>query len=655
MCGINGIISDDPEIKCKIQDMNWLLRHRGPDDEGYLVINSETGIYTELSGRDTIESLKSSFPNINSFYYSSANVILGHRRLSVIDLSDKGHQPMKDPEANIWIVYNGEIYNYIELRELLQSIGYKFHTNTDTEVILKSYLHWGTECLDKLNGMWAFAIWDNDKKILFASRDRFGVKPFYYRFHGDSFIFSSEIKPLVIFDIKSYLNELSIPFYILYGNRLNTHETYLKNIFSLQPSHYLIYCNNKLDIKRYYDIPYKAVEASELELTNRLMEILEDSIRIRYRSDVEVGTCLSGGFDSSAIVALSPEKEKLRTFSAVWDDEECDESVYIDLVNKRYSCLPEKIKPPIEEFEKTFYEICYYQEIPTEGPGLYPQWYVMKKAKDKVKVLLDGQGGDEVFGGYFQLGAYLRSLIKDRSYIKLIKNIPYLVKFLNMEGLHSFSGWLFPKFYNRIIRMRKAGRNLILKKDILNLIDENFLAFDAEPGNKFPNYLNNLSYHFITQLTLPSLLHYEDRSSMAHSIESREPFLDYRLVEFGLNLHPAHLCNGLVSRPLYRQSLSPYLPIEIVNRKDKLGYPTPFKKWSSTVLKNYITDTFSDQNNLIYDFIDREILYKNLNNHFTNQTDFSWEIWRLLSLSKFFEIFSSSFKLNKINYDQIHN
>ncbi|MCX7877343.1 MAG: asparagine synthase (glutamine-hydrolyzing) [Ignavibacteria bacterium] len=640
MCGINGIISAEDNIKFKIIEMNSLLKHRGPDDEGYIAIDSESNNYLNLSGSDTVSSLSYLMPDIRSLSQLPGNVVMGHRRLAIIDLSEKGHQPMKDSEGKAWIVYNGEIYNYIELRYQLISLGYKFTTNTDTEVILNAYLHWGVDCLNKFNGMWAFAIWDTEKKYLFASRDRFGVKPFYYRFDQNSFIFSSEIKPLVIFDKELSINNDIIPFYILYGNRLNTAETYFKKIFSLQPSHYLIYNCGNLNIKRYYDIPVQPCHSSEPELKNKLKEILEDSVKIRFRSDAEVGTCLSGGFDSSSIVALSPSDLRLNTFSAVWDEPECDESFYIDLVNEKYGCISNKVKPSPEEFEKTFYEICFYQEIPSEGPGLYPQWYVMKSAQGKVKVLLDGQGGDEIFGGYFHSGAYLRSLLKDGSLHEIISNIKYYINFLNKEGIHSFTGWLFPKFYNRIVRMRKAGRNLILRKDILQSVDKDLLAFDAEPPDKFPSYLNNLSYHFITKLTLPTLLHYEDRSSMAHSIESREPFLDYRLVEFGVNLAPEFLCNLNDSRPLFRKSLSPYLPEEIVQRKDKLGFPTPFKNWTKTIIKNYITETFSSSDNRVFDYIDRDILGKNLSDHFDNKCDYSWEIWRLLSLSKFLEIYS---------------
>ncbi|HMT12093.1 MAG TPA: asparagine synthase-related protein, partial [Ignavibacteria bacterium] len=309
----------------------------------------------------------------------------------------------------------------LELREELTALRHSFKTLSDTEVILKAYEQWGYDCLNRFNGMWAFAIWDNSKKILFLARDRFGIKPLYYTRTDDMFAFSSEIKPLTsLYPERPLINKNKIPFYLIYGNRLNSEETYLENISSLPSSHYLILSENKLEVQRYYDIEKQGSGSlSESELQDKIIHLLTDSIRLRFRSDVSVGTCLSGGFDSSSIVSLSSgiKKGGLNTFSAVWKEKECDESYYIDIVNSKYGCIEHKTYPAEEHFESVFRKLCYFQEIPTEGPGLYPQWFVMQKAGENVKVLLDGQGGDEVFGGYFQMGAYLRGILKDRRLI----------------------------------------------------------------------------------------------------------------------------------------------------------------------------------------------------------------------------------------------
>ncbi|MBE2217707.1 MAG: asparagine synthase (glutamine-hydrolyzing) [Ignavibacteria bacterium] len=644
MCGINGIVTSDYSLQKKIKNLNILLKHRGPDDEGFVAINRSNGRFIQYSGDSSIETVKHNHPHISNLANDGSDLILGHRRLSIIDLSENGHGPMFSENGRYWITYNGEIYNYPELREELLTFGYSFRTSSDTEVILRAYEHWGTECLNKFNGMWAFAIWDNSKKILFLARDRFGIKPLYYTKTGSFFAFSSEIKPLVsLYPVRPNINKHKIPFYLIYGNRLNSHDTYLDKIYSVPSSHYLVLSGSEVSVKRYYDIEAESgKKLSETELQEKLINLLTDSIKLRFRSDVPVGTCLSGGFDSSSIVSLSSAIKQggLNTFSAVWKEKECDESYYINIVNAKYGCIEHKTYPTEDQFESVFRKLCYFQEIPTEGPGLYPQWFVMQKAGEHVKVLLDGQGGDEVFGGYFQMGAYLRGVLKDRRLGALLSESGNFVQFLNKNGIHSFAGWLFPRQYGYLTRSRLSGKFDIVNKALLNEIPKQSLFFDIEPQKKFGNYLGNLSYHFIRNITIPALLHYEDRSSMAHSIESRVPFLDYRLVELGVNLSSKYLSHRGVTRPLYRKTLRPYLPAEVVNRKDKLGFPVPFSKWSKTSLKPFIIDTLLEKNSSLHDYIDSAILEKNLAEHFNNSKDYSWEIWRLLSLKFFLDLFS---------------
>lgn len=643
MCGINGLITADDNLKRKIIKANELLKHRGPDDEGYVVINTEHCTHEKFSGTDSSAAIKSKYPYISFKNNSSEDLILAHRRLAIIDLSEHGHGPMSNPDGSVWITFNGEIYNYLELRDELKTAGYRFSTNSDTEVIINSYLHWGTDCLNKFNGMWAFALWDRSKKRLFIARDRFGVKPLYYTHRENYFAFSSELKPLALYsDYNVNINRKKIPYYLIYGNRLNTDDTYIEGINSLKASHYLIYENGNVTIRQYYDIAKENhIEKSEKELKETLVNLLEDSIRLRFRSDVPVGTCLSGGFDSSSIVSLATDagKNNLETFSAVWQEKSCDESFYIDIVNQKFSCSPNKVIPKEEDFGKVFNELCYYQEIPTEGPGLYPQWYVMKKASEKVKVLLDGQGGDEVFGGYFQMGAYLRGVLRDKNIFKIAAESPNFLKFFNKNGLHSFTSWLFPRQYGYMTRSKLSARFEIINTALLNEMEKDSLYFDVEPAKKFGSYLSSLSYHFIRNMTIPALLHYEDRSSMAHSIESRVPFLDYRLVEFGINLRSKYLSHKGVSRPLYRSAMKPYLPDEVVNRKDKLGFPVPFSEWTHNSLKSMIMDELTENNSALFDFVNRKKLVDNLELHFSGKKDYGWEIWRMLSLNNFLKLF----------------
>ena len=642
MCGINGIVSGNNALKRRITAMNAILRHRGPDDEGYACINASTGEYSKFSGDDTIPQIKNKLPHISNSNLDNFDILFGHRRLSIIDLSENGHGPMCDESSKLWITFNGEIYNYIELRDELVQLGYRFRSKTDTEVILNAYLHWGYECLNKFNGMWAFAIWDGNNKSLFIARDRFGVKPVYFTKGREYFAFSSEIKALMTLeDHAPEINGQRIPFYLLYGNRLNDKETYFKDISCLQQAHYLIFKDNEISVQRYYDINNNPLNGlSENELGSRLTDLLSDSIKLRFRSDVPVGACLSGGFDSSSIVSFSSmiKGNGINTFSAVWEDKNCDESKYIDIVNGAYGCIENKTEPKPEVFEKTFNEMHYYQEIPTEGPGLYPQWFVMKKAKEKVTVLLDGQGGDEAFGGYFLMGFYLRSIIKDKSYKNLVTDFKHFYEFLYKNGVHPFSSWLFPKMYNKVVRGFLSEKSKIINRELASKIDRRQFQFDSEPPKKFAAYINDLSYHFMTCLTIPALLHYEDRSSMAHSIESRVPFLDYRLVEFGINLPKQYLANKGVSRPLFRKALSGFLPKEIVNRTDKLGYPTPFAKWTRIELKSYILDVLNSPAAGFFEYVNKDYLQKILKEHFQLKKDYAWDIWRFLSLDRFLKL-----------------
>ncbi len=643
MCGINGIVSANNDIRSKIKVMNKMLRHRGPDDEGYVMIDSNTGNYAQYSGPDTIEELRLTYPDIDYTNNKDFDVVFGHRRLSIIDLSKNGHGPMGSSDTKIWVTFNGEIYNYIELREELLKHGYAFHTETDTEVIINSYLNWGLDCLNRFNGMWAFSLWDSRISTLYLCRDRFGIKPLYYSHTKDAFGFSSEIKPMIYFNGRvPKINFEKIPFFIINGNRLNTEKTYINGISSLPASHYLEFKNNRIETKQYYEIPIQNTRnKTENQVGDEIISFLKDSIKLRFRSDVPVGTCLSGGFDSTSIVGISNElfSSKLSTFSAVWEEEECDESRYIDIVNKKYRCKPHKVYPSAIEFEKVFNQISYYQEIPTEGPGLYPQWFVMSEAKDKVKVLLDGQGGDEVFGGYFHTASYLRGMLKDRKYIRALREYKTYIKFVRENGFHSSASWLLPKQYNFLSRSKLSGKFNIINRQLLENADFSAMFEDVKPPTRFGNFFSNISSHFINTQTIPALLHYEDRNSMAHSIESRVPFLDYRLVELGVNMQSEYFTSGSTTRPLFRKVMKSYLPTEIINRKDKLGFPVPFSKWTRTILKDYVRDFLLNTNALLYDFADKDQVAKKLSEHFDGTKDFGWILWRLLSLESTLQMY----------------
>lgn len=629
MCGIFGIVSDKKINSDLLLKMNNLLKHRGPDDEGYLFLNIYNKKFRECSGEDTIEIIKNKYTHIRNVSLADYNLFFGHRRLSIIDLSENGHQPMCDSSEKIWITYNGEIYNYIELRDELVKSGYKFKSKTDTEVILNSYLKWGTDCVNHFNGMWAFAIWDSYKNFLFLSRDRFGVKPIYYTYSSEHFAFSSEIKPLICFlNYNVTIKEKELINFILYANNKPVNGTFLNEIYEIPASNNLFYQNKSISIEKYYNIPINNNsfhDNSEKELTT----ILTDSVKLRFRSDVPVGTCLSGGFDSTSIVSLANIQlnGNLKTFSAVWSDSKSDESKYIDIVNNKFQTEYHKVEPQVSDFINDFERIHYYQELPTIGPGLIPQWHVMNLSKDFVKVLLNGQGGDELFGGYFKSNDYLLALLKAKKYLEFFRNFDISKNILKTDGLKTYLSYIFPKSYYYLHKN-------FSKNNFANILDSDFKYYYESNNNvekKFGDYLKNKSYDFIVNKTIPSLLHYEDRASMAHSIESRTPFLDYRLVEFAFNLDWKSLIEKETSRPFYRNALKPYIPIEVFERKDKLGYPTPFSTWIATDLNEYVNDTLTNKNLLSVKYFNISAIMKLLDKHIKNSLDISWLIWRILS------------------------
>ncbi|HPT71811.1 MAG TPA: asparagine synthase (glutamine-hydrolyzing), partial [Candidatus Cloacimonadota bacterium] len=326
MCGISGIFQLNGKAVDveQLKGMTDIIRHRGPDDEGYLLINTHKGIKNHCAGKDTLPEIQVNIPQLNN--EDQADLAFGFRRLSILDLSIHGHQPMSYQNGNLWIVFNGEIYNYIEIRNELQSLGHMFTSGSDTEVILASYLEWGTYCLERFNGMWSFAIWDDSKKILFCARDRFGVKPFNYYYDGKVFAFGSEVKQLLGFLTNRDINRKMIYRSLKMGSFLYYQdETFYQDIHVLQHSHYLIIKDGKLFTNRYYDLDPAEFETSKLnfqEASEQYRSLFEDAVRLRLRSDVEVGSCLSGGLDSSAIVCAAHRlhDKPLNTFSAYFDE-----------------------------------------------------------------------------------------------------------------------------------------------------------------------------------------------------------------------------------------------------------------------------------------------------------------------------------------------
>jgi asparagine synthase (glutamine-hydrolysing) len=606
MCGITGIYTfKEPLDPNCIKRMTESLRHRGPDDEGFLAVDSTSGKVISLTGIDS----KTYGPRIEDFN-GSTNLFLGHRRLSIIDLSPVGHQPMSNEVGSLWIVHNGEIYNYLEIRKELVSLGHRFKSHTDTEVILHAYEEWGIECLRRFNGMWAFAIWDLKKKTLFCSRDRAGVKPFYYIYDSKQFCFTSEIKALLqigTFSIEP--NEQIIADYLFSGLIDHTQETFFKNIYQLRPGEFLLCDGNKLTIQSYWDIEPKEDSLSQHNgYADRFYELLEDSIRLRLRTDVPIGTCLSGGLDSSSIVCLANMLmsdgqninsklvgEKQKTFSSCFEEPAYDERKFIEEVISRTGAEKNYVFPDEKDFLNDLYQLIRYQDEPFGSTSMYAQWKVMRLAKERgVTVLLDGQGGDELLAGYLPSFYHLfRQARKDFDIGLLMREGKgFLKHHQNLMGrlFHKTIAAMFPKrlraFFPGLDRNGDGGAEEGFRK--------NYYRSISWP-RKFEHELNNYLYHAFRFTVLPGLLHYEDRNSMAFSLEARLPFLDYRLVEFSFSL-PARLkMDGGVTKVVLREAMKGTLPERVRNRMDKIGFTTPEETWFRTGLREWIGKIISSK------------------------------------------------------------
>ncbi len=600
MCGIAGIIDLKGNLVSnkEVEKMIKIINYRGPDDDGYYIEN---------------------------------NIGFGHCRLSIIDLTYAGHQPMKSCDNSLLIVYNGEIYNFVELRKELETLGYKFKSNTDTEVILYSYKEWGENCVNKFNGDWAFAILDKNKKELFCSRDRFGVKPFYYFFDGKVFAFASEIKSLLELGISREVNPNLIYDFLIFGLLEHTNETFFKNVKKLPQSSWLkLNQKGEIVIKKFWDFEV----SNELNSNNErstiyeqdFLELFTNSVKIRLRSDVPIGSCLSGGLDSSAIVCvindlLKKENvpnigERLKTFSACYEEKKVDERSYIEEVITKTKAEKNYIFPDPEEFLKEIEDIVWHQEEPFGGTSMFAQWKVLKKAREKVKVLLDGQGGDENLCGYRKFYFfYLKGLYERKKYSLFFKEFLQFFSSIDiLKTLNLKSGFRYINYGNKLFKIE-------------DLINHSFLEKFKERKINF-SYQKNLGNRIkedITKWSLPVLLRFEDKNSAASSIETRLPFLDYRLVEkIGTLPLDTKLNNGW-TKFILRNSLKGILPEKIRLRKSKLGFSTPQDSWMRYNLYENIKSTFKNST-FLQDYVNKEQLLKSLDLFSRGQTIITGEI-----------------------------
>lgn len=604
MCGICGIFNIDgkPSSEREVRQMMSAIRHRGPDDEGVFIKD---------------------------------NIGLGHLRLSIIDLSKAGHQPMFDKSGRYCIVCNGELYNYIELKEELKD-KYSFASMTDTEVILYAYAEWGRGCLERFNGMFAFAIYDIYKKEVFIARDRFGIKPLYYYSDKNSFIFASEIKGILpILPGEREPNDKVIFDYLIYNRTDHITETFFKNIKRLEHGYCAYISKDGIDFRQWYDIskntqaPFKSAE----ELRN----IMIDAVRVHLRSDVPVGVCLSGGIDSSSITSILTkvlQKRDLQTFSAVYEGYDCDESRYINLysdsVFKMHNICPSArtLFNDMQDFIE-----CHGEPLPSTSP--YAQFKVMQLAKGNVKVLLDGQGADELFMGYhYFFSIYFKELLINLKLFRFFNEIScYCRKHRSFYAIRAFLFYLLPGYFKQEAKF--LGRRY-LKQQFFR---------DQCGSSRIPDML--FSAHSLMEASLQHFSHklehilkWEDRNSMRFSLEARVPFLDHRLVEGVLSLPSDQLIRCGSTKFILREAMKDILPEEIRMRQDKIGFLTPEDIWfREPLFKNFILEMLKSPSFLSSPYLDDELCLGLYKKHLRDQVNISRDIWKWINLGLWYNLF----------------
>jgi asparagine synthase (glutamine-hydrolysing) len=616
MCGIAGIYHTDGEHP----DGEVLLRmarciaHRGPDGERF---------------------------------YSDGGLALAHRHLRIIDLSDAAMQPMANEDGSLQLVFNGEVYNYVELRPRLEAAGHVFTSRSDSEVILHAYEQWGDACLHRFNGMFAFALWDARRRRLFIARDRAGVKPLYYRWDGRTLVFASEIKALLMYPgIEARPNMAAIAEYMSAMYTTGEH-TWFQDIKRLLPGHCLSLTPEGLVVTQWWDLPADEEEPgarSQAYYANAARALREDSVRLRLRSDVPTGSHLSGGIDSSAIVALlsrqlEPQGERVRTFSGAFAEGDAyDERRYVRDVVERYHTVHREVVPAYTELPALLDRMIWHMDEPAAGPGILLQWAVCDLTRQSgVIVINGGQGGDEAWGGYFgYIPAYLRTLAEQtRRYPRMAGLLAEAVTIVRSPGMR---GALV-----RALRRGRRGR-LSASASAGDWAGPQFEDLQAnEPMSQSSNggrtALGRAMYYDF-KWYLPALLQVEDRTSMAFSLESRAPLLDYRVLELAARVPSSLKLRGLDMKHILKEAVADLLPPAVLRRTDKMGMPTPIDMWFRGPLGPWVRSELSPTRVEATGLFAPAYVQRMLAEHAEGRADRSIELWKLLNVLTWWRLFA---------------
>src|SRR3954471_13983807 len=623
MCGIAGIVSSDrlhPDDRERVVRMRDVIAHRGPDDAGL---------------------------------FADGQAALGHRRLSIVDLA-AGHQPISNETDTAWIVFNGEIYNHLDVREQLESAGHRYKTRSDTETILHAYEQWGDASVEHLRGMFAFAIWDASRQRLLLARDRLGVKPLYWTRAGDRLLFGSEIKAILESGlIRAEANEEALP-ELLSTRYLSGTETLFRGIHRLQPGHTLIFENGQISIRRYWDIPAgrnseEVGGLSEAAIVRRFRDLLEEAVRIRLMADVPLGMFLSGGLDSSAIAALMSKMidRPLQTFSVAFKQRAFSELDYARQVARAIKADAHEIVIDDQDFFGALPQLIGHEDEPIAHPSSIPLYFVSALAREHVKVVLTGEGSDELLAGY---GKYPRVAWNWRAAARYERMLPGAVRSSIARGvipmlpakLARYARRSFlamgrtpeSMFFDNFSAIRLADQRQLLSPALreaatrANAYGSSLDYFNAPNGSS--TLLDRLLYADI-KTYLVELLMKQDQMSMAASIESRVPFLDHELVEFAATLPDHWKLHGWTTKRILRESMKGLLPETILNRP-KMGFPVPFAGWTRGGWNGVARDVLLDRRSRERGLIDPPAVERLLTDHAAGRTDGGDRIWSLLNL-----------------------
>ena len=614
MCGISLVINRDDKsvLENRIRPMNDIIHHRGPDAEG--------------------------------FFYGE-NFAFGHRRLSILDLTAASNQPFH--WKHLSLTYNGEVYNYIELRNELKSLGHNFKTNSDTEVVIASYYEWGIKAFSKFNGMWALAIYDKTNNEIILCRDHFGIKPLYYTKTSSYFLAGSEIKQFTTFDeFKPILNKNTAVNFLVNGYLNYSENTFFEGVYELRAGHYLKYnlTNHDTNKVKWYDLKESIVpaEISENNAVIRFRKLFKESLKIRMRSDVLVGSCLSGGIDSSAIVSMvkanNLSNDNFSTVTSCFEDKRFDEQKFSDLVSKSTGFKSLKVFPNLDDLlnENHFDEIIFHQDQPVYSGSCYSEYNVFKKARQNgLTVMLDGQGSDEYLYGYPE---FYKLKIKELLGVFKLRTAFSLITKKAGHKNHSTIKEIISIFKSVLVYPSVSFLKQLIGKNNYSWLNEDWQKIVRKESVFGAKNLRELSIEEVKYSSIPYQLHSEDRNSMMFSVESRLPFLCPRLVEFSIGLDDSMKMKDAYTKYVLRKAV-PEMPKAIRERKDKMGFVSPDAYWmnENRIKVRKELDDFIKSYGIV-----NEKLLQQFDNFCEGNQPYNPVFFRAISMSRFCRIFKLS-------------